>query len=221
MLTDERRDKILDVIAKRQWNITVVLENVHDPHNVGAVLRSCESIGITEVYLIYTELATNPERYIGRNATGGVSKWIKSRFFNDIESCFKELKSKYDKVYATHLYSDSKDIYNMNLTESCAFVFGNEHAGISEELLNRCDGNVTIPIHGMAESLNISVACSVILYEAMRQRTISGEYNKPFDLNNESQHELLRKFVRNTKPRIFDKKPEILMDPIYKFLKKG
>jgi tRNA (guanosine-2'-O-)-methyltransferase len=218
MLSEERIEKLLRTIGKRQWDVTVILENVHDPHNLGAVLRSCETVGITEVYILYTEQTTNAARYIGRNASGGVSKWIKAHFFTDLNACFTAVKSKYDKIYATHLYEDSVSIYEKKLTTSMAFLFGNEHNGISKEALALTDGNIMIPMQGLAESLNVSVACSIMLYEMMRQRLEVGLYDKSFDLNDEKSNALLHSFLQNTQPRIYEKDSTILYKIVLEYL---
>jgi tRNA (guanosine-2'-O-)-methyltransferase len=218
MLSDKRLQKITEAIAKRQWDLTVILENVHDPHNLGAVMRSCESIGITEVFILYTEATTNPDRYIGRNATGGVSKWIKSHFYDNMDECFNDVRKKYDKIYATHLREDSQSIYEKDTCTSMAFLFGNEHAGVSEAALARCDGNIMIPMQGLAESLNVSVACSIMLYETMRQRIVKGLYNKKFDRNDPMMSDMLNTYVRKTKPRIFSINPQVLYDQVDDFL---
>jgi len=88
------------------------------------------------------------------------------------------LRKHYKKIYTTHLSSDAVDLYDIDLTESVALVFGNEHAGVSNELIERCDGNFIIPQVGIIKSLNISVACAVSLYEAFRQKKIAGHYNQ-------------------------------------------
>jgi tRNA (guanosine-2'-O-)-methyltransferase len=87
------------------------------------------------------------------------------------------LRKKYDKLYSTHLSRDSKDLYDLNLTEKVALVFGNEHSGVSDELQSLVDGNFIIPQVGIIQSLNISVACAVSIYEAMRQKRNAGHYN--------------------------------------------
>jgi tRNA (guanosine-2'-O-)-methyltransferase len=90
----------------------------------------------------------------------------------------QELKKKYEKIFTTHLSSDAVSLYEVDLTENVALVFGNEHDGVSEELRNLCDGNFIIPQVGMIRSLNISVACAVTLYEAFRQKQKAGHYQK-------------------------------------------
>jgi tRNA (guanosine-2'-O-)-methyltransferase len=218
MLSDKRIEKLLSAIAKRQWDITVILENVHDPHNLGAVMRSCESVGITEVHILYTEETTNPDRYIGRNASGGVSKWIDAHFYTDLRTCFDTVKSKYDKIYATHLYTDSVSVFEKDLTASMAFLFGNEHSGISPEALSMTDGNIMIPMQGLAESLNVSVACSICLYETLRQRMDANLYDKSFDAHNEGMAGLLDKYLSNASPRIYEKNKTVLFEKVNDYL---
>ncbi|HRH60539.1 MAG TPA: TrmH family RNA methyltransferase, partial [Chitinophagaceae bacterium] len=92
---------------------------------------------------------------------------------------FGEVKKNYSKIFATHLSSDAKNLYEINFTENIALVFGNEHSGISEELLPLCHGNFIIPQAGIIQSLNISVACAVTLYEAYRQKKNAGHYQQP------------------------------------------
>lgn len=220
MLSEERMEKLLSAIGKRQWDITVILENVHDPHNLGAVMRSCESVGITEVHIIYTEETTNPDRYIGRNASGGVSKWIDAHFYTDLHTCFEIVRSRYDKIYATHLYTDSVSVYEKDLTTSMAFLFGNEHKGISQEALSMCDGNIMIPMQGLAESLNVSVACSICLYETLRQRLVNHKYETKFDMQDPRMATMLDRYLKNARPRIYEKNKKVLHDMVQDYLQK-
>jgi len=102
-------------------------------------------------------------------------------YFESVEACFKVVKEKYQRILATHLGEQSKDLYDLELTEPVALLFGNEHAGLSKEALDQCDGNFTIPQFGMVQSLNISVACAVTLFEVLRQRRAKGLYDQGFD----------------------------------------
>jgi len=177
MITDRRLEKLNRVAANRQ-NMTVIIENVHDPHNIGAVLRSCDAVGIQEVYVLYTESRLSQSRLNELDPTStGVRKWMHVHFFDDVDACFTVVRSKYDKVLATHLNDESVGLHELDLTQNVAILFGNEHDGISEEALKHTDGNFIIPQVGMVQSLNISVACAVTIYEAMRQRTEAGLYN--------------------------------------------
>jgi tRNA (guanosine-2'-O-)-methyltransferase len=178
-MTDQRVKKFTSVVQKRQLDMTVVLENVHDPHNIGAVLRSCDAVGISEIFVLYNEpnLFTTHLKVAGKS-NSGARKWVDINFYTDTDKCMKAVRSKYQTIYATHLENSAESIYNKDLTQSFAIVFGNEKDGISAKMLEYCNQNVVIPQMGMVKSLNISVACAVSLFEALRQRQIKGLYSK-------------------------------------------
>jgi tRNA (guanosine-2'-O-)-methyltransferase len=92
---------------------------------------------------------------------------------------FYRTKKKYSKILTTHLSSDAIELHQIDFTESIALVFGNEHSGVSDEIRALANGNFIIPQVGIIQSLNISVACAVTLYEAYRQKHVAGHYNKP------------------------------------------
>lgn len=175
--TQERTAKIRRVLEKRQLDLTVVLENVHDPHNVSAVLRSCDSVGIYEVFLIYHSGQKFPD--LSKRSSASAVKWVKLNFFDSVAECFSLLHNRGFKIYTTALTSDSISLYSIDFCQKVALVFGNEHTGVSEEAVTFADCNYRIPQVGMVESLNISVACAVSLYEAFRQRSEHGYYNRP------------------------------------------
>ena len=130
----KRAARYRDVIARRQANLTVVLENVHDPHNIGAVMRTCDSVGIHEIFVVNTDTRLQDENlYIGNQTSSGARKWIKVHFYTAIEPCFQHIKSTYQSIWATHLSEQSKDLYELDLTQSVALLFGNEKEGISQE----------------------------------------------------------------------------------------
>jgi len=182
-MTPERIDRLNDVLNKRQFNITVVLENVADPHNISAVMRTCDAVGIQEIYILNTVIPKHKKW--GTKSSSSASKWLTIHQFTDVATCFEALRKKYNKVYTTHLSSDAVGLYELNLTESVALVFGNEHGGVSEELISLADGNFIIPQVGIIKSLNISVACAVSVYEAFRQKQNAGHYNQPQMLGKE------------------------------------
>lgn len=221
MLTQERIFRLKETIRRRQRDITVILENVHDPHNIGAILRSCEAIGIAEAYILYTKETTNKDWYIGRNAARGVTKWLETFFYTDLDICFDTVRGKYKNIYTTHLREDAFSVYELDMTASCALVFGNEHDGVSEEAVNKSDGNVIVPIMGFVESLNVSVAASIILFESMRQRKVKGLYDKPFDATNPMQYSEFKEFVMLSKPRIYRQRPELLEADVSKIIKES
>jgi tRNA (guanosine-2'-O-)-methyltransferase len=174
-MTPERTARLESVLSKRQPGITVVLENVSDPHNISAVMRTCDAIGIQDIYVLNTAIARHKKW--GAKSSSSAAKWLTVHQFTDVNTCFKELRKNYEKIYTTHLSSDAIDLYDMNLAASVALVFGNEHSGVSEELISLADGNFIIPQVGIIKSLNISVACAVTLYEAYRQKKIAGHYD--------------------------------------------
>ncbi|TCZ73832.1 TrmH family RNA methyltransferase [Flaviaesturariibacter aridisoli] len=175
-MTNERRARIEAVLSKRQSNLTVVLENVFDPHNISAVMRSCDAVGIQEIYVLNTRIPRHKK--FGDRSSSSANKWLTVHQFTDAAACFAELRSKYTRILTTHLSSDAVSLFETDLTVPTALVFGNEHAGVSEEFLAFSDGNFIIPQVGMIQSLNISVACAVTLYEAYRQKSVAGHYSE-------------------------------------------
>lgn len=176
-MTPEREKRLTDVLVKRQPDLTVVLENVFDPHNISAVMRTCDAVGIQEIYVLNTIIPRHKKW--GARSSSSAAKWLTVHQFTDTGLCFEALRKKYRKIYTTHLGQGASDLYSLNLAEPVALVFGNEHAGITDELLSLCDGNFIIPQVGMIQSLNISVACAVSLYEAFRQKRLAGHYDQP------------------------------------------
>ena len=175
-MTPERSERLNSVLNKRQPNITVVLENVADPHNISAVMRTCDAIGVQDIYVLNTDIQRHKKW--GAKSSSSAAKWLTVHQFTDVKSCFEALRKNYNKIYITHLAADAVSLHQLDLTESVALVFGNEHSGVSDELIGLCDGNFIIPQVGIIKSLNISVACAVTLYEAYRQKSIAGHYSK-------------------------------------------
>lgn len=174
--TPERQGRIRRTLECRQPDLTVVVENVHDPHNVSAMFRSCDAVGVLEVCLVYHGDQQYPK--LGHKSSASARKWIRTRRFDAIDECFAYLRQEGKKIYTTHLSADAASLYSLDLAAPVALVFGNEHAGVSDEALALADGNFLIPQMGMIRSLNISVACAVSLYEAFRQRQAAGKYGE-------------------------------------------
>ena len=173
-MTPERNERLTSVLNKRQPGLTVVLENVFDPHNISAVMRTCDAVGIQDIYILNNKIP--PHRKWGAKSSSSAAKWLTIHQFTDATECFQQLRKNYKKIYTTHLSTDAVGLYELNLTEPVALVFGNEHSGVSEEIIAMADGNFISPQVGIIKSLNISVACAVTLYEAFRQKTIAGHY---------------------------------------------
>jgi tRNA (guanosine-2'-O-)-methyltransferase len=175
-MTPERSEKLLRVLNHRQDNLTVLMENVQDPHNISAVMRTCESVGIQDIYILNTRMPRHEK--FGHRSSSSSAKWLTVHQFDDVQACFAELRAKYDKIFTTHLSSDAVSLYDMDFTGKMVLVFGNEHSGVSEEVRAQADGNFIIPQVGIIRSLNISVACAVTIYEAYRQKKLAGHYNQ-------------------------------------------
>jgi tRNA (guanosine-2'-O-)-methyltransferase len=175
-MTPERSEKLIKVLSKRQANLTVVLENVDDPHNVSAVLRTCDAVGIQDVYVLTTKIPRHKKW--GYRSSSSALKWLTIHEFDHLENCVTALRKNFKTILTTHLSSDAVSLHDINFTQSVALVFGNEHAGVTDEFRALADGNFVIPQMGIIQSLNISVACAVSIYEAMRQKMNAGHYDQ-------------------------------------------
>lgn len=174
-LSDDRSEKIYACVSRRQPSLSIVLENVHDPHNVSAVLRSCDAVGVMDVHLVYHSGQSFPE--LGEKSSASARKWVLTHKHSSIDECYDCLRKEGKKILTTGMSNEARSLYAIDFKEPIAIVFGNEHAGVSEEAILKADGNMLIPQVGMIQSLNISVACAVTLYEAFRQRSINGMYD--------------------------------------------
>ena len=175
-MTPERLHRISSVLSKRQNDLTVVLENVFDPHNISAVMRTCDAVGVQEIYVLNTKIPRHKKW--GARSSSSAAKWLTIHQYTDAAECFQDLRKKYSKILTTHLSEDAITLYQLDMTVPLALVFGNEHSGVTEEIRALADGNFIIPQVGMIQSLNISVACAVTLYEAYRQKAVAGHYDQ-------------------------------------------
>jgi len=176
-MTEKRLKKFQFVVSKRQKFLTLVLENIHDPHNISAILRSADAVGIDKIFLVYN---TNKFPKISRVSSASAKKWITLERFNNVQDCFNQLKKLKYNIYSTHISEsgDNKSLYEIDLTKNSAIVLGNEHLGVTDEVKKYADGNLIIPMYGMIQSLNVSVSAAVCLYEALRQRELKNMYKK-------------------------------------------
>lgn len=190
-MTPERTERLTSVLNKRQGNITVVLENVFDPHNISAVMRTADAVGLQDIYILNTKIPRHKKW--GAKSSSSAAKWLTIHQFDNAEECFSSLRKHYSTILTTHLSSDAVSLHSIDFRGSIALVFGNEHSGVSEEIRAMADGNFIIPQVGIIRSLNISVACAVTLYEAYRQKSIAGHYEKP-GLDEGRYNELLKEW---------------------------
>ncbi len=173
--TEKRLTKITNTALARQKSLKLILENIHDPHNVSAIFRTCDAVGVAKVDLVY-----NSEKFprIGKASSSSANKWIEIEKHTSAEECCSKLRERGFKIYASMLDEKAIDFYSLDLTTPIAIVMGNEHRGVTKEFQDLVDGTFYIPMKGMIQSLNVSVATAVILYEAMRQRSLKGMYEQ-------------------------------------------
>ena len=175
-MTPQRYQRLISVLNKRQPDLTVVLENVFDPHNVSAVMRTCDAVGIQDVFVLNNRIP--PHKKWGYRSSSTAAEWLTIHQFTDVNECFDELRKRYKKIYTTYLNEGAKNIYDINMTEPVALIFGNETFGVSDDIRKLADGDFSIPQVGIIKSLNISVAVAVTLYEAYRQKKLACHYNQ-------------------------------------------
>ena len=190
-MSPERTDKLLRVLHQRQPDLTVILENVFDPHNISAVMRTCDAVGIQEIYVLNSRIPIHTR--FGPRSSSSADKWVTVHQFETVDTCLEAVRSKYDFVFTTHFAEDAVSLYDLDLTRKTALVFGNEQTGCSAEIISKSDGSFVIPQVGIIQSLNISVACAVSVYEAFRQRKSAGQYETSRMPQNDLQ-ELYRKW---------------------------
>lgn len=173
MPSDRRIARLEYVLKHRQPDLTVVMENIHDAHNVSAMLRSCDAAGVWGAQLLYN---TDAFPKIGKKSSASAGKWVERRRFKTVAECYAKLRSEGFRIYATRLDEKAQSLYDFDLTQKVALVFGNEHRGVSDEAAQEADKMLQIPMFGMIQSLNVSVACAITLYEALRQRLAKSGY---------------------------------------------
>jgi tRNA (guanosine-2'-O-)-methyltransferase len=190
--TERRLERITKVVKSRQFTLRVVLENIHDPHNVSAIFRTCDAVGIPKVSLIYYQ-----ERFpkIGKKSSASAFKWVEKEKFSSVSECYESLKKDGFIIYASSISDDALDLYKLDFKKKIAIVLGNEHRGVSDEAAKLADKKFKISMYGMVQSLNVSVAAAIVLYEALRQRMKKGFYKKS-ELSENTLQEIIEKWSR-------------------------
>lgn len=174
--TERRIKKIISVLSKRQKDLTLIIDNIHDPHNVSAILRSCDAFGVHKIHLYYT---TEQFPELGKKSSASARKWVEREKHTDAKSMIESLTREGFRIIRTGFSEKAKSILEYDLTKPVAIILGNEHRGLSPELIELVDDELYIPMQGMVESLNVSVAAAIILYESWRQRWVKGMYDRP------------------------------------------
>ena len=172
-VTPQRRARIERVLSWRQQDLTLALANIHDPHNVSAIYRSCDAFGVAEVHLYYTD---TPFPVLGRKSSASARKWVDSIRHKTPDSLIAGLRTGGRRILATSCSDTARPLADWDFTWPTAVIMGNEHRGVNKELATYVDGELYIPMYGMIRSFNVSVAAAVILAEASRQRALAGMY---------------------------------------------
>lgn len=193
--TPERADRLRRVIEWTQPGLALVAENIHDPHNIAAIMRSCDAVGARQLHLLYNDEPFPNFSRTGKKSSSGARKWLERHKHRTVEGCFSALREGGFRILTSTLSDDAVSLYDLDLTEPVAIVLGNENRGASEEACRNADVRYMIPMMGMVQSLNVSVAAAVTLYEAMRQRRAAGMYDTP-QLEESRRGELLQEWLR-------------------------
>lgn len=187
-MTLKRYARIREMLARRQPDLTVCMEQVHKPHNVSAIIRTADAVGVHEVHAVWPE---NRMRIMASSAAGSNS-WVQVKTHRTIADAVGHLKGQGMQVLATHLSEKSVDFRDIDYTRPTCILMGQEKTGITQEALDLADQDIIIPMIGMVQSLNVSVASALILYEAQRQRQNVGMYARDTStIDDDDQHRLL------------------------------
>lgn len=191
-MTIFRRNKIRSVVSRRQQGI-IVVEDIHDPHNAQALVRTAEAFGFQQVYFIFgQESPFNPKK-LGKSTSASANKWLAFKIFKSTRTCYSQLHRQGYKIYATVLDNQSLSLFKTKFTcPKIALVFGNEHLGLSTQAVKLADFKIHIPMRGFVQSLNLSVTAAIFMAEITRQR----RNLKKYLLNLHQQNELLSSFSR-------------------------
>lgn len=187
-MSPERYARICEMLATRQPDLTVCLEQVHKPHNVSAIIRTADAVGVHQVHAVWP---TARMRTLVSSAAGSNS-WVNVKTHPTIGDAVKHMKGQGMQILATHLSDRAVDFRDIDYTRPTCILLGQEKTGITEEALQLADQDIIIPMIGMVQSLNVSVASALILYEAQRQRQNAGMYRRDRSmLDDEEQQRLL------------------------------
>ncbi len=173
-MTPERWLKLQKTLNLRQPDLTVVMDKVHKMHNFSAIVRSCDAVGVGRVH--HVPAACGLTTSSGLSA--GSNKWVETVEHESFDQAAARLKAEGFVLAAAHASAQSMDFRDYDFTRPTAIVLGTELYGMSDDALAKCDVQLQVPMMGMVESLNVSVACAILLYEAQRQRQAAGLYEE-------------------------------------------
>jgi tRNA (guanosine-2'-O-)-methyltransferase len=159
IITENRRDKFIDILSRRTKHFTVAIEDIFQLHNASAVMRSCEIFGFQELNIIEEKYGKTIDKEIAM----GAQKWVDVNRFNSTGACIAELKAKGYRIIATSPHEDSCLLEDFDISQPAALFFGTERLGLSEDVLGQADGYLKIPMFGFTESINVSSSAAIII----------------------------------------------------------
>ena len=200
-VTDKRKGLFKKVLDERTRHFTVAIEDIYQPHNASAVVRSCEIFGIQDVHVIQNKY----KFYASNQVAKGAQKWLDFNLFkekdtNNTLACIDNLRSKGYQIIATTPHNDSCVLQDFDISQKAAFFFGVEKEGLSKDVMEKADGYLKIPMVGFTESLNISVAAAIIL-QSMNEKLKKSDVNWQLSAieKNELYLEWLQKSIKSIK----------------------
>jgi len=205
MPTDRRVQRVFEVLRHRQSDLTVVAEDVYKPHNLSAMMRSCDAVGIGRVHAIHP--TGGIPTFISSSASA--HKWVELVEHHDAGAALDALRGEGMQILAAHLSDQAIDYRDVDYVRPTAILFGNERSGVSPASAARVDAHVIVPMLGMVQSLNVSVAAAVILFEAQRQRRAAGRYDTP-SLAAHERNELAFRWLYPERAAMLDARGEAL-----------
>ncbi|MFW0929401.1 MULTISPECIES: tRNA (guanosine(18)-2'-O)-methyltransferase TrmH [unclassified Providencia] len=177
-MNERRYRRICQMMAMRQPDLTLCLEDIHKPHNVSAIVRSADAVGVHQIHAIWPD----QQMRLSVSSAAGSNSWVKIISHQSTENAITQIKSQNMQVLATNLSEHAVDFREIDYTRPTCIMMGQEKKGISQQALTLADSHIIIPMAGMVQSLNVSVACALILYEAQRQRQQAGMYEREYSL---------------------------------------
>ena len=173
-MNPERFQRLAQALSRRQPDLTVLMERVHKSHNLSAILRNCDAVGVFAAHAIPPEEGLQ----IHFHTSAGTAKWVRLVRHRTIQAAIEELKGRGFRVVAAHPGPEAVDFREVDFTVPTALMMGAELLGLSDEALALSDLQVSIPMVGMGRSFNVSVATALLLFEAFRQREAAGMYDE-------------------------------------------
>ncbi len=176
MATERRRQRLHQVLERRQADLALVAEDLQNPHNIGAMMRSCDAVGVQSVHAIFEHQQRVNLRRVGKESSASASLWLDIDYHPSTAECVDTLRARGYTLIGTLLDEQAADLYAYDFTqhERIALVIGNERWGLSSTAAQQVDQNIYIPMQGVVQSLNVSVTAALILSEISRQRRAAG-----------------------------------------------